>query len=159
MVSKEQIQISKKWFKKGKCEDDSFDRFICLWIAFNALYGAEAEDKEYKQIESFVLKNSDQRYKSVLGNGVFFHNVIKNLHQKGRAPADTKPYVEKLKCGDTPLEEKLKNLFFCIYMAMCNLFHGEKTPGNYKDEEIAEYAATVLEHYLTIYFENCKSKC
>jgi hypothetical protein len=33
------FDTAKRWYEKSLLEENPVDRFQCLWIAFNALYG------------------------------------------------------------------------------------------------------------------------
>lgn len=149
-------KIAHDWFERGRKGKDPFDRFISLWIAFNALYCVD-EIHEYLQIDNFIKHNYSYKYNEVLTDIDFFHKTISNLHPVGSAPLSTKEYADTLKSDKATNKEKLQKLFQYIYIARCNLFHGEKTPGRYHDEEIASHSADILEKYLTIYFgEKCE---
>lgn len=149
-------QIAKAWYKKGKASSDAMEKFIELWISFNALYckmGDLGKLKEYQQIKAFVNEQGEEKYRSTLEvTDLFNERIIKNLHPIGSQPKDTTPEWKTLNSQTESDIKKLQDLFVCIYRARCNLFHGDKLPDDYNDLLIASESAKVLEHYLTIYF-------
>lgn len=147
--SERKYRIAREWFCKGREATDEFDKFIALWIAFNALYCSDGG--EWSQISNFITENYHEEFDSVLEDISFFYRTIKNLHPAEYAPRNTKKMVRILKDPDATSIEKLKQLLNCIYIARCNLFHGEKAL-EYDDKDIAKHSGDILEKYLTIYF-------
>lgn len=146
-------QIAVDWYKKGVASRDAMEKFIELWISFNALYCKIEESNDYKQIKAFIAEQGEEKYRSTLEATDFFnHRLIKNLHPRKNQAKDTTLEMEILNSQTRSDIEKLQNLFICIYRARCNLFHGDKLPYDYNDLLIASESAKVLEHYLAIYF-------
>ena len=53
------FDTAKRWYEKSLLEENPVDRFQCLWIAFNALYGHQLGKYETYKIINFVI---DQYY-------------------------------------------------------------------------------------------------
>lgn len=151
------------WFEKGNKETNCFSSFIYYWIAFNALYSiypARQTRKtggiagERKQIFELISTECDSSFESVLSLSEVhtFENSIKNLHPINSRHLDTRTEASALSNKSIPPINRLSNLMLCIYQARCNLFHGEKVPSNYHDQEIANAASKILKEFLTIYF-------
>ena len=146
-------QIAVDWYKKGAASSDAMEKFIELWISFNALYCKANGQGDYEKINAFIKEQGEEKYRSTLEVTDFFnHRLIKNLHPRKNQAKDTTLEMEILNSQTKSDTEKLQNLFICIYRARCNLFHGDKLPYDYNDLLIASESAKVLEHYLTIYF-------
>lgn len=145
-------EISRRWYDKGKPETDEFDKFIYLWISFNALYSEVIAKGEKEQIKGFVNRYYNPVFDSLISsenNNFFKTTEIKDckLGNKG----STKRYIETLK-GNSNSKNKIIALILCVYQARCNLFHGDKIPQDYNDKQIAMNAGNVLEQFLDIYF-------
>ena len=162
---KHKFELAKRWYLCGKAEDDAFDKFIYLWISYNALYGKYGEGDKggtYKlAVESYspaynaVLISEDARY--------FAINTIKDCRKRkpnkdGKMPEQKTTQEAKDKYANTELSgrERLAGLMMCIYQVRCNLFHGDKMPESpanlNRDTEIVGHAAKVVEQFLDIYF-------
>ena len=150
-------KIAKQWFEKGNIESDPFNQFICFWISFNALYNRSEGSSEKQRIEKFLKDHYREEIDSILEEDdvTFFYTPIKNLHPRGRSISDTSRYVEKLEKAKKPAK-RIINLFLCIYQARCNLFHGDKVPREYRDQEIAAHSANILKNYLEAFLK-CKT--
>lgn len=150
------------WFEKGNKEIDCFSSFIYYWIAFNALYSIYSACQirnakiggERKQICELISTECDSSFESVLSLSEVhtFEHSIKNLHPINSRHLDTHTEASALSNKRNPPIDRLSNLMLCIYQARCNLFHGEKVPSNYHDQEIASAASKILKEFLTIYF-------
>ena len=119
------------WFRMGMDKSEE-ERFIMLWISFNALYGYYAKknnkerDGDVKQIDN-LLNNFPSKRNNMLGDLVNRHtdkidelsnaNLI-SLYGKNRS-ADLK---NALKAQNN--REILKKTALCIYAVRNDLFHG-----------------------------------
>jgi len=146
-------KLAYRWFENGKDKEDVFDKFIYLWISFNALYGSEMDRYEYQRIKSFIDGVYSNKYDIILEGKEFFYTPIVNLHPlHDTSPKNTKRHIDVLQSTQKSNRDKLKALLLCVYQARCNLFHGDKIPERYRDREIANESAKVLIEFLSIYF-------
>lgn len=144
----------KTWYSRAKRKDrvvDEADRFICLWIAFNAWlkqhYGEDwgdgelihgidrnlhgervtknglADDKAF--ISIFELIKNDNRNKKILDE-LKAHGKIYNMRYPPSSP-DADVHAKAF-TGD------FKSYIEAIYEIRCNLFHGRKNPDDTTDE-------------------------
>lgn len=136
-----QINLIKRWFEKSKRQRNSFDKFISLWISFNAFYAAEHLQKSEKQ----QLNNINNEYKKV------FSGLV---HSNPRSFQDLKTYIEtkprntgfiqdlRFSVGREKYKRRYLNIaslceyLDCVYQVRCNLFHGGKSLEDGQDEEI-----------------------
>ena len=144
-----------EWYERGKKESDPFYKFICYWISFNALYGSSKGASERKQIENYVEEMLKEKEVEIKQNDAlaFFYTPIKDLRKPRRMNSDTSDCVEILKDESCEAWKRLLNLLLCVYQARCNLFHGDKLPVDYRDQEVAENSAKVLEYYLPYFLQ------
>lgn len=160
--------IADVWYKKAINDSNNvFDKFICLWIAFNAIYGRYSTNSTFKngkkmpkekaQIKNCIisiLNRSENRYQSLLDSKEFLYFSTNIIHDcRVGSDSNTKVFIKNMNSSSVGFTMKIVNLFFCIYQARCNLFHGNKTPIDYHDEEVVTNAANALESFLKIYFE------
>lgn len=148
VVYEDNKKIALRWWKKSQKEDDVFDRFICLWIAFNALYGIKSGSNQ-DQIKSLIEELYDDAYDIILENIDFFYTPIKNLNPSIRR-LDTSNYIRELKASSNN-RDKLVQLMYCIYQVRCNLFHGGKTPDSDRDYKVVRNACKILQQFFDIY--------
>lgn len=160
-------KIAKDWYQKAINNTDVFEKFICLWISFNAIYGKYSAYSEFKNDENtpkekaqikncilHILLNSENRYQSLLESQEFLYFSNNVIHDcRPGSNSNTQKNMSIMKSNSVELSIKIVNLFFCIYQARCNLFHGDKTPYEYHDTEIITNASNILEMFLKIYFE------
>lgn len=141
------------WFQKGENENtegDCFTSFIYYWIAFNSLYNIYV-GREKNRITAFISTEYNNSFDVVLSisEASTFQTPIQDLHLHGHSSASAARDLANTKKSS---KNRLIALMKCIYQARCNLFHGEKVPSNYHDQEIANAASKILKEFLTIYF-------
>lgn len=148
-------KVATEWYERGKQESDPFYKFICYWISFNALYGSSKGVSERKQIENYVEKILKGKKIEIKQNDTltFFYTPIKDLRKPRKMDSDTSDCVKILKDENCKSWERLLNLLLCVYQARCNLFHGDKLPVDYRDQEVAKNSAKVLEEYLPYFLQ------
>lgn len=151
-----------RWYQKsqkeGKEGDDVFDRFISLWIAFNAYYaGNNLSESEYKQLDLFQSANKVLFYSIVEENLTEFEKFKKYIETK---PQNT-GFIQDLRypVGDEKNRKRYQNLKSlceyrdCIYQIRCNLFHGGKDIADAQDQELVKFALSTLSIFLKKVFE------
>jgi hypothetical protein len=134
------------WLERAEREENSLDdadRFINLWIAFNAWmkkeYGESkldavliSEAKNNRGLESIFDKLKDNQ----------LDKNLKKIKKKGliydmRYPGDTKKAKE--------YNASFGSLLDVIYQVRCNLFHGRKNiKDDTRDEELVEICYQIL---------------
>ncbi len=153
-----QKNLIKRWFEKSKDEENPFDKFISLWISFNAFYAAEhLLEPEWQQV-----KNIKDEYKDIFvgvvanNSAVFeeFKNYIKVKSENFGFIQDLRYLVEKEKHKRRYLNlNSLCDYLECVYQVRCNLFHGGKNLKDGQDVEIVERAYQSLVVFLTAIYE------
>jgi len=142
MASERLGTILQEWYKLSLGErthvDNAFFKFICLWVAFNAMYSFEFpnETHDAKKVEKYsllqdvidkhgLLVSSNKEYKTAL-------EYLKTHSLKGRG-------VKEL--SDI---NNFNMVLTFIYKIRCNLFHGEKYESNTRDKRLVENAYLIL---------------
>ena len=88
--SERKYRIAREWFCKGREATDEFDKFIALWIAFNALYCSDGG--EWSQISNFITENYHEEFDSVLEDISFFTGLSRIYILPNMRPAILKKW-------------------------------------------------------------------
>ncbi len=151
------FDTAKRWYEKSLLEENPVDRFQCLWIAFNALYGDQLGKFETYQIINFVREHYSSSQDKVLEYKQYFEEPIPNLRiLYSTSPKDTRSQIAILERNYEDNEEKIKALLLCVYQVHRNIFcpEGSFATQRYSEEEIIAYASKALEIYLKDFFEH-----
>ena len=140
-------RIVDNWFRRAIGQDvqfDDFDRFVSLWIAFNA-WGTYvfSKDKDREMVEA---AKKDQRliasFQNLVETDLSFLNHIKLL--KAECPVRrNRPYRghDHASINQT---NNFSEALEVIYVVRCNLFHGEKVFEDPRDRALVFNAFGVL---------------
>jgi hypothetical protein len=145
----------KRWYSKAKHQRNYFDRFISLWISFNAYYAyKDLEKSEQQQLKKFQKKHKAE-FNSVC-NYSEFSEFKRYIDTKTRNTG----FIQDLRYGkDTDREIRNRKYYSivtnfeqyigCVYQVRCNLFHGGKNLEDGQDEEIVKLAYKSLLKLIT----------
>lgn len=158
----------RSWKDRVSSTMDDYEKFIYLWISFNALYEVTFPDKKrvfsrkgyditsQKSIFSFLINHVPKA--SELAN-----QILQNNESLVRVLLDPKqfnnPFVkvsqEKLSQNSfkNPIN-RLDEVVKIIYAVRCRLFHGSKTHGLTANQEVLEACNEILDSILCDYFDN-----
>lgn len=101
------FDTAKRWYEKSLLEENPVDRFQCLWIAFNALYGDQPGKFETNQIINFVREHYSSSQDKVLEYKQYFEEPIPNLRiLYSTSPKDTRSQIAILERNYEDNEEK-----------------------------------------------------
>jgi hypothetical protein len=136
--------IVQTWYKKGTLETDPFNKFICFWISFNAIYmsrypvdGDKACIREVKKDAHFTSE-----YKNLL-KGHAFQNKITALIALGTITNEKNGDRYSFSTNDFPA------LIEVLYQIRNNLFHGGKNVSEQRDLDVVSAAHPILSELLT----------
>lgn len=151
--------LIRRWYQKSQQEKDNvFDRFISLWIAFNAYYaGNNLKESEHKQLDLFqntnkvIFSSTVKEYATKFNE--FKNYIATKLQNTG--------FIQDLRydVGDEKYKRRYQNLESlceyqsCIYQIRCNLFHGGKDIADAQDQELVRLALSTLSIFLKKVFE------
>ena len=133
------FDTAKRWYEKSLLEENPVDRFQCLWIAFNALYGDQPGKFETNQITNFVREHYSSSQDKVLEYKRYFEEPIPNLRiLYSTSSKDTRSQIAILERNYEDNEEKIKALLLCVYQVHRNIFcpEGSFATQHYSEEEI-----------------------
>ena len=141
------VHIAQRSYRKALSADDSYDRFVYLWFALNALYNEFHESGERRAMGDLVYS---RRYH--IGREIdnileapyaefFKKRIIRDCRGNG---FDTGESAAVLRNSDYSPKKRLRNLLYILYQVRCNLFHGNKMFGRDSDNEVVANAASAL---------------
>lgn len=163
--------IIKKWFQKWETENkDNYDKFIYLWISFNAYYSKlcilefwkehkykkflcenEKRDWDWSRID-FFIKFNDDSWKEFLDKE---KDEIKKFHEyikKRQIPnSKDKWWVKNLQRWNIKKYKKYNNFnefIYIIYQVRNNLFHWGKDYWVDSDNKLVEKTSIIFEKFL-----------
>jgi hypothetical protein len=141
-------EVARSWLEKSLREEDPYNRFVFLWIAFNALYNRSSCDNDRAAIRSFL---SDQalglrrrQIEYILQHHAvrfFATRVIRDCRGGG---GDTATDAVRLQSARLPPHQRLSSLSMILYQVRCNLFHGDKLYERDADRIVVQNAADAL---------------
>jgi len=144
MASTTVKNIVRTWFKKGALETDPFNKFVCFWISFNAIYmsrypvdGDKACIKEVKKDTHFASE-----YKGLLKEHAF-QSKIHALIALGTITNEKNGDRYSFSANDFPA------LIEVLYQIRNNLFHGGKDISEKRDLDVVSAAHPILSELLT----------
>lgn len=150
--------IISRWYEKSKNAtqqpDDVFDRFISLWIAFNAYYAVRnPRVPERAQLE-WVRSAHKKLFPSIVrAHNQKFEDFKKYIEDK----LNNSGFIKDLRYAEVDKEEykkRYQNLeslceyLECVYQIRCNLFHGGKNLVDAQDKKLVELALSTLTVFL-----------
>lgn len=145
---RDQESIARIWYNKAEAAGDPYDRFVCLWFAFNALYNEFLQGSERNAIGELIYSNrynfSNTEIKDILKTPYaefFKQRIIRDCRGSGR---DTSESAAVSKSSDSSQKKKLNHLLRILYQVRCNLFHGNKLFGRDSDDQVVSNAAHAL---------------
>ncbi len=158
--------IIEKWYQRWIIENSDFtDKFIYLWISFNAFYKAYSTGNS-QDYNTFLSQQSNKKdnernqieYIKLMFSGTLIKNQndIKEFYDFLQNRTDGKKWgvirLEKntlIKYSDI----KLVNEFLeVIYTIRNNLFHGSKNPETENDKQMLEKSSKALLNFLSIIY-------
>lgn len=128
------------WIEKARDENDSFDRYISYFIAFNILYNLNAK-KVIPNFDPIKSKNRDSELATktiielISDNATFVEKVAPELFPYIRLiPVEEREFWGKIDIAKALKAtfgkkdyETILNLFRWLYKVRCNVFHGGKS--------------------------------
>lgn len=157
------------WGQAAFDENGLDERFMKLWIAFNALYGSGFTDK--KEVSFFlesiitvdkekVLKNSLMELSQTIKNFIEIPELYEeywkdeNLDRKSREEKasilierNKIEYKEFIQSGEKA-NEILENIFYLIYILRNQIFHGSASYDSLENEDTKRKCVDMMERFL-----------
>lgn len=141
-----------------------FAKFMFYWLAFNSLY-SEKNNKERKQIANFIdkylkdyLEKFPNKFNELEKENSFKYLKSENIKDLKKSKNPPSPGYDD---NDSNIEThgsvnsnnnvyRMKGYLNILYTIRCNLFHGDKTPIEIRDEKVVKNAYFVLKKILDI---------
>jgi len=157
MPSPEQLgHIIRDWFRKSQANEvvlaSPYDRFIALWISFNAWgtnrYGT---DQDRAMIDHAVTDGELQSHFQELCRDKVFRQLTAEL--QAYCPVwDMRPgHTRKSKTVANPHD--LGEVLRVIYQVRCNLFHGSKAVDDDRDSQLVYLSYSILSRLMGLILE------
>lgn len=148
------IAIAREWRTAASADfgigATAINRFLKLWIAFNALYAVRFDRVrgDRNQVRRFARwAPVVAAHERGLGERVYRRSVesigefgVYNFERAQRIHV-SQPYSSS-------------DMFEAVYQIRCNLFHGRKTPRNLRDAQLVQAGASILTLILDALLQN-----
>jgi len=135
--------IIKSWYERStgrEVEFTIFDKFISLWISFNAWMSYKSGKKRDKMMVNWAAKELEEFYREILKSNSRFKEKVKQL--KEYTPIyDSRDSTRFKEISDI---NNFSEVLFSIYKIRCNLFHGGKKLISSRDERLVGLAYEIL---------------
>lgn len=139
-------QLIDHWYRRAVGDDvvfDTFDRFVSLWIAFNA-WGSYVfgKDNDRSMLED---AKKDQRLTDSFGRLLQEQSFVHELEaMKANCPVGrNRPYRGQDTATITDVTN-FSEVLEVVYVVRCNLLHGEKSFGDTRDRALVSGAFEIL---------------
>lgn len=140
-------EIVRTWFERAQSAEDPFDRFIYLWIAFDAFATNYSEKEWPKQVRQNIQEDLllIDCYASSMRGNLFFQKI--GELQKLCPIYDTrKRFLRDPRYSVTINDpNNFKEAVEVIYKIRNNLFHGGKSPNAERDKRLVSLAFDILD--------------
>lgn len=148
------VEFIDTWLKRAKREKeyiDDGDRFVSLWIAFNAWLKSEySENKPDKELIKEVKKNSELKSLFIkLKNEKSFSEALGRISNRRVYDARCPKNRDKIKEYNGSFE----SLIDVLYQIRCNLFHGRKNINKLEEFILVGEAKNILLPLFSEYWE------
>ena len=141
--------LIKVWHEKARLEQDSFSKFIFLWICFNAWLNYRSNKFLDSEMIKWIIKQNSStsdlilHYENAKKTTPFKIN-LKNLSSMSPI-LDPRGKYPPVRIKD---ENDFENIIKGIYMIRCNLFHGRKEANNLRDKKLIDISRKILEKWI-----------
>lgn len=136
---------------------EGWSRFYALWMAFNAIYGGEPDDRERARVMNAVrLHTPTREAKNLLRRHAASITMLiatppGDLRRESWDPkfsAASKRCVRRYLDRNSSAQGRLSAVAGILYQVRCNLVHGSKDPDNKRDKMLVRESVKVLEDLL-----------
>ena len=133
-------KIINNWYNRSNDENlDEIDRFISLWISFNAWGCHETNTDVDRNMLDSLKKN--QKMKESYNKAKKDEHFSKILSERIGDEITKRGQNKHVKLDDG---KSLDSVLDVIYQIRCNLFHGRKDPDTVRDEILIKWAYEIL---------------
>lgn len=147
-------KIIRSWYERAQSAEDAFDRFIYLWIAFDAFATNYSEKEWPKEVRENIEEDSllINDYLSSMKD-INFSRKIRELQKLCPVHDTRKKFLNDPKHSVTINDpNSFKEVINIIYKIRNNLFHGGKSPNVERDRKLVSLAFNILSKLSTSIF-------
>jgi len=132
-MQKSARDLIKKWHKVSQSQEigeaDEFFRFIASWVSFSAFISNEFGEDSRGNVKKWASQSGPQReHKRLMASDNAYRKSAKMIEERGvSSPSGT------FYSGDST---SLREVMDAVYTVRNNLFHGGKSPTNYRDQNL-----------------------
>lgn len=133
LPNRDAFKVTMNWFKRGVDYKEPYDRFIALWISFNAFYNlyyrGSVNDPDPNKMRTVALNLfSEAESKQLLNNFSKITSQLISLKGRFLSLSGHTDYADELekrqKAGN--YRSALENAIRCLYSIRKTLFHGTR---------------------------------
>jgi hypothetical protein len=140
------LAIARAWLamsdkaEGGAGVEEGTNRFITLWIAFNALYAMHFDDLKHdsEQVRAFSRWSTAMAAHQLCLENPNYTSALADLAERGVYN------YKKKRTEQLPDHANLEQVMVLVYQVRCNLFHGRKCPTDLRDQTLIRAAHTVI---------------
>ncbi len=155
------LQLADSWLRKANGEQDPFNRYISLFVSYNAIYNIVALQKDpnvdlttkdgQKAIDAISTITDKPRFVERLKPDLLdYLKLIPVFREEYWGKGTDQPISENLRKAleRNDIEAILTYLMEWLYKVRCNVFHGVKQYGDRKQEELLGKSCALLERII-----------
>lgn len=141
------LNVANRWYEKAVDSEDDFDKFISVWISFNAIYG-QKNGRERQKITKVINELDDASIRRILDleEVTFFQRIsppIRFYTDDGMGDTDQSQKALNRNFNQNP-RKALEALMYILNKVRNNLFHGSKRLGQERDVETVRNAYPIV---------------
>jgi hypothetical protein len=132
---------------------EDWQEFSALWMAFNAIYGGEPDQRERGRVTSAIRRFVDEptanrvlraSQPSIERIAAIPPGDMRRDSRDPRFRAASQRCIAIYRAADQPAVVRLAGVGGLLYQVRCNLLHGSKDPGNERDRMLVTESLAVL---------------
>ena len=139
-----QKEIVSRWFQRGQQADNTFDQFICTWIAFNAALSARfGRLGDRAKVDLFASQLTGD-WVEWLQADAELRDAAAELERLSPI-RDDPPWPDGRQLETTVSAEDATSVMLGVYAVRNNLFHGAKHLDAMRDHVLVRTSTSVLQ--------------
>src|SRR3989442_13197117 len=142
-------RLIRRWYKRSKpgalIENDVFDAFVCVWIAFNAwgVHATGIETHDRKMIDALKVNHKlHETFEACRREQYYVDEVLKMKDVRVPTHRERPTHISFREATSLP------DVLEVMYQIRCNLFHGRKDPEQKDEAFLVGWACLVLSRML-----------
>jgi hypothetical protein len=146
-------ELTREWFmaaRGGQLGGGRFSTFICVWIAFNALYAMRFDDGDgdKNQVRAFAKWERAVKQHHKLLAIPDYTVAIATLAERGVHNFRNESTIQVHDPRD------LVQVLDAVYQVRCNLFHGRKSAAAMRDRALVEASRLIVYRFVAAFLDD-----